>query len=101
MTNEQSIKIIRDLLVAVDNGGVLYSDKEKKKLKEALNAAIESLESIPDNATNGDVIMSLFPITEINAMLGTIFCTLEDGTELEFKRKWWFSPYKGQKGDVE
>lgn len=43
MTNEQSIKIIRDLLIAVDNGGVLYSDKEKKKLKEALNVAIESL----------------------------------------------------------
>jgi len=43
MTNEQSIKIIRELLVAVDNGGVLYSEKEREELKAALNAAIESL----------------------------------------------------------
>ena len=43
MTNEQSIKIIRELLVAIDNGGVLYGEKEKKELKEALGVAIESL----------------------------------------------------------
>jgi hypothetical protein len=43
MTNEQSIKIIRELLVEIDNGGVLCSEKEREELKAAIVTAIKAL----------------------------------------------------------
>lgn len=46
MTNERSIEILRDLLVTIDNGGVMYFERELKELREAVGVAIKSLEPI-------------------------------------------------------
>lgn len=46
MTNERSIEMLKDLLLTIDNGGVLYSREGLKELREAVEAAIESLEPI-------------------------------------------------------
>ena len=56
--------------------------------------SIKSGTVLPDNPTNGDVIMAIFDIVEIHAMISTIFAVLKDGTELEFKRIWWNAPYR-------
>lgn len=45
MTNERSIEILRDLLVTIDNGGVMYFERELKELREAVGVAIKSLQA--------------------------------------------------------
>ena len=58
---------------------------------------------IPAGATNGDVIMSLFPKTIIiEFYTDYVYIRSDDiGTSLAIKKEWWNAPYEGSEADVD
>lgn len=64
--------------------------------------AIRKGKSLPDNATNGDVIKALFSndvkvITQYDDVFGERFIYLRVGTEkIDLKWDWWNAPYKSE-----
>ena len=52
---------------------------------------------VPNNATNGDVIRSLFPNTQVRNHVGTDFIeyTLDGIVGNTVGKKWWDAKYKG------
>lgn len=66
----------------------------------ALEMAIKALESqrwIPKNATNGDMIISLFPNLKYYVKGDRIMTTI--GVASSFDLEWWNTPYR--EGDAE
>lgn len=51
--------------------------------------------SIPDNATNGDVIKAIFPKREVIEHDTYIEVAWGEGMD-EFDKDWWNSPYEPQ-----
>lgn len=49
---------------------------------------------IPDNATNGDVIKTMFPNLQLYSDFAYWDVDLGD-THISVDKKWWNSPYKG------
>ena len=81
-------------------------EEHYRTLQNAMKNHMESLigkiilngTPIPDNATNGDVIKTMFPNTEIMITDGKVF--LRDGTiVMLYPLTWWNAPY--QKGGKE
>lgn len=64
-----------------------------KDMAEAVELAISALyqPQIPDNATNGDVIESIFQHTEYNKYVKKVVCATT------VMKDWWNAPYKGVK----
>ena len=90
--NEEAIKQIEDL----DNCYNQLSDNDK----DALDMAIEALNLIPDNATNGDVIKALLKTTIQDIDCAFIWIDCGEGyCPAKFDIDWWNAPYK--RGDSE
>lgn len=53
---------------------------------------------IPDNATNGDVIKALYPITTVKESKDLIITDADIATC--FSKKWWNAPYKAEREDI-
>lgn len=51
---------------------------------------------VPDNATNGDIIMALFPNCVVDIDEDGWFMTNLDGCS-NYTPKWWNAPYKAEK----
>lgn len=73
------IDIPEDIYTSIKNG-MRYKDDVKYVMDK-----IEQCTPIPDNATNGDIIKTLFP--------------QEGDFETDFDTDWWNAPYK--RGDTE
>ena len=87
--------------------------------KEALKMALASLETdevyqleyenpnsvltIPDNPTNGDMIRTMFPKWKIieHELAFRIYPYGNDSAYFFFDKKWWDAPYKGVKGQTD
>ena len=85
MTNEE----------AKHNLFALWMRSRSQSDKEALDMAIKALKAqliIPSDATNGDVLKTIFGAKFIRNTLYGVVCEL-DG-EIEFNDKWWFAPYR-------
>ena len=70
-------------------------------LIEATNIVV-SQPQIPNNATNGDVIRTMFPdwkIEHIRKMSGMnrYECNIDTINSISFYDDWWNAPYKGEK----
>lgn len=68
---------------------------------EFMNGMYEVLCTIPNNATNGDIIKALFPNVKIkfeeykgNIHLSRYLVIFDDFYELEFYYDWWNAPWK-------
>ena len=69
--------------------------------------AITSGKLIPDNATNGDVIKTIFPNAKVRTNYYT-YCVevklefhSQKDTGLIFDKEWWNKPYKAERKDKE
>ena len=65
--------------------------------------AIKKGTSLPDNATNGDVIKTLFPFVtkHISHSENNIYIDAPiQATVLAFDRYWWNAPYKAESEEV-
>lgn len=56
------------------------------------NACAEPKITIPENATNGDMIIKVFPKLRYTIQNGRIVTTI--GLASSFDKDWWNSPYK-------
>ena len=59
-----------------------------------LNVEEEDIE-IPNGATNGDMIKTMFPNIEIEGIGGEIKCIATQNGTSYFALDWWNAPYKG------
>ena len=55
---------------------------------------LENCIEIPNGATNGDVIKTIFPNIEIEGIGGEIKCIATKGGTSYFALDWWNAPYK-------
>lgn len=92
------MKLIIDIPNKIYNA-LTHTEFDANLVVDEMRKSIIHGTPIPDNATNGDVIINIFDVKEIHTMTTTVFTVLQDGTELEFKRSWWNNPY--QKGGKE
>lgn len=58
--------------------------------------------NIPDNATNGDVVLTMFPEVKADEFYMTVHTTtnvicdgVKGGISYDFWKEWWNAPYKG------
>ena len=65
---------------------------DRDRLQESLSRCIE----IPDGATNGDVIMAMFPNAKVSVFVKEVGVKGLD-TYSTFTKKWWNTPYEGGK----
>jgi hypothetical protein len=78
--------------------------KEEQDLSEAMDIAIKAVKDkhcksailIPDGATNGDMIMAMFPNAKANVFAKEVGVKGLDAYST-FTKKWWNSPYEGGK----
>lgn len=47
---------------------------------------------IPNNATNGDMLMAMFPSLEVNTIGNTVFTNMDNG--VWYNLDWWDTPYQ-------
>lgn len=97
MTREEAIKQLKIEL------SMWESDcKSYHKTKDALKMAIKALEkeTVLEGATNGDMIMAMFPHAKVNNNKYT-YCVevkleyhSKYDTGLLFDKDWWNAPYK-------
>ena len=66
--------------------------EDRDRLQESLSRCIE----IPDGATNGDMIMAMFPTATANVFAKEVGVKGLD-TYSTFTKKWWNTPYEGGK----
>ena len=59
----------------------------------AMRKAIKSGITIPDNATNGDVIETVFPNCVADNDFADTVITMIDGKQY-WRKEWWNAPYK-------
>ena len=84
--------------IAYKNATHIPSIDWNGNLLRIVNDALQNGTPIPDNATNGDVVKTMFPNTEIMITDERVF--LRDGTiVMIYPLIWWNSPY--QKGGKE
>ena len=55
---------------------------------------LENCIEIPNGATNGDVIKTIFPYIEIEGIGGEIKCIATKNGTSYFALDWWNAPYK-------
>lgn len=67
-----------------------------QEAEEELMVAIDNSISLPDNATNGDVIKAIFPDCERESRLNEE-CIEVMGAYRVVDRSWWDAPYKVRK----
>lgn len=53
--------------------------------------------SIPDNATNGDMIKALFANVRIDKFIHDVNIRANNSVVAQFDKSWWNSPYKEEK----
>ena len=75
----------------------LYFDCYSMKLHDTILSGTP----IPDNATNGEVVQTMFPYAEYNTYVDVVdrIAMADKDFEIHFDEDWWNSPY--QKGDEE
>ena len=56
---------------------------------------LENCIEIPNGATNGDMIKTIFPYIEIEGIGGEIKCIAAKNGTSYFALDWWNAPYKG------
>ena len=56
---------------------------------------LENCIEIPNGATNGDMIKTIFPNIEIEGIGGEIKCIATQNGTSYFALDWWNAPYKG------
>ena len=88
------IDIDESLLDGIKSDNFDFARQVVRSFQGTIASSIANGTPIPDNATNGDVIINIFDVKEIHTMTTTVFTVLQDGTELEFKRSWWNAPYQ-------
>jgi len=81
--------------------------EEYEKYQKFISSAKEDVIKIPNNATNGDVIKTLFPnaIYEcVKTLSGVNFTRVKGldawGLEQHFHDEWWNAPYKREAYDM-
>jgi len=72
-------------------------ENEQDNFADLMLDAIANGTPIPDNATNGDVLISLYPNLKYTIQNGRVVTTI--GVASSFDLDWWNSPY--QKGGKE
>ena len=63
--------------------------------------------NIPDNATNGDVVLTMFPEVKADEFYMTVHATtnvihdgVKGGISYDFWKDWWNAPYKAESEDL-
>lgn len=69
----------------------------EKAYRKGFYEGIRKTTGIPDNATNGDVIETLFDIKEVEEMGYCTFITIYPDYNTRFIKEWWNAPYKEKK----
>lgn len=49
---------------------------------------------VPDNATNGDIIMAMFPNTTVEYLEYSNYICIANGIGFKINRSWWNALYK-------
>lgn len=72
-----------------------YDKMCKGELIDTILVALKNGKSIPDNATNGDILKMMFP-SDANELDMSKLHLMYDGLDYihEFRKDWWNSPYK-------
>ncbi len=83
------VPLYRDMYMAICENGYIFDEDN-----EYIAKAIKNGTPIPDNATNGEVIMAMFP--NVNVYTHNGGATYSVNNEYNFNATWWNSPY--QKG---
>lgn len=78
----------KDLLNAYDDVSMEFDVLDSQLTVNAI--------PIPDGATNGDMIMAMFPNVEANVFVKEVGVKGLD-TYSTFTKKWWDAPYEGGK----
>lgn len=55
---------------------------------------LDNLIEIPNNATNGDVIMALFDIEIVDDFAFSYGIKINNSNYVQFNKDWWNAPYK-------
>lgn len=95
MTNKEAIEWLKD-----EYEHARCDECIEGEYVNALEMAIKALKAqliIPSDATNGDVLKTIFGAKFIRNTLYGVVCEL-DG-EIEFSDKWWFAPYREEDCD--
>lgn len=96
MTNIKASEVLKELKKYTEDLPH-YSPDE---VAEALEMAIKALEQtrwIPKNATNGDMIISLYPNLKYYVKGDRMMTTI--GVASSFDLEWWNAPYREGDGD--
>ena len=80
------------------------TDKAEEVAKVRLSIDQLNTITIPDKATNGDIIKTVFPDVQINinpllGVSGTVFIDFKDEI-ITMSLDWWNTPYKGWKNET-
>lgn len=108
---EQAIKTLEDIIAIAESlkglseqyGGITITlDKisdlrfalESIKVDRAYDLAYEKFDfiEIPEGATNGDMLISLYPNLKYTIQNGRVITTI--GVASSFDLEWWNSPYR-------
>ena len=75
---------------------VMYGlqSEENRKLFYRLINAVQDGTPIPDNATNGDVLISLYPNLKYTIQNGRVVTTI--GVASSFDLDWWNAKYRAE-----
>ena len=101
MTKDQAIYVL-------EMNNPFMGGEEQRNLSEALDIAVKALEGkhyeraifIPDGATNGDIIMAMFPNAWKSDYIDSsnhFTLYVDDKYEWEVDIDWWNAPYEGGK----
>ena len=71
-----------------------YDKMCKGELIDTILVALKNGKSIPDNATNGDILKMMFP-SDANELNMSKLHLMYDGLDYihEFRKDWWNAPY--------
>lgn len=71
-----------------------------KEERESINNYIKSISqkviTIPDEATNGDVIRALFYVKNVEELGCCTFASIAGDSDMRVYKDWWNAPYKGE-----
>jgi hypothetical protein len=97
MTKEDKEKAIEELKLLReeywDDDGYGHETKQYEDVMFALDMGIEAIKqcSIPEGATNGDMIMAMFNCTVIGVSKGKVYV---EHIYFPFDEDWWNAPYR-------
>ena len=89
------------IVIDIDDGLARYIRNDnsvpKKSDYELLVNAIYRGTPLPENPTNGGMIMAMFNVKIVDDFYKSVGIKLNDSNYIQFNKDWWNAPYKEKK----